>query len=137
MIDDNSDLLINTQHDDSFSLDEDETILWQGKSNLTVFLIRRILVLIPLAVILAIMETYIILAIFNSGPMYTYIYVFLAIFLSMPVLFFLRYIFKFVIKKYTVRKRTEFLITNKRIIINKTKAINSLDIIERDRKSVV
>lgn len=131
MIDDNSDLLINTQHDDSFSLDEDETILWQGKSNLTVFLIRRILVLIPLAVILAIMETYIILAIFNSGPMYTYIYVFLAIFLSIPVLFFLRYIFKFVIKKYTVRKRTEFLITNKRIIINKTKAINSLDIIER------
>ena len=115
MIDDNSDLLINTQHDDSFSLDEDETILWQGKSNLTVFLIRRILVLIPLAVILAIMETYIILAIF----------------LSIPVLFFLRYIFKFVIKKYTVRKRTEFLITNKRIIINKTKAINSLDIIER------
>ena len=95
MIDDNSDLLINTQHDDSFSLDEDETILWQGKSNLTVFLIRRILVLIPLAVILAIMETYIILAIFNSGPMYTYIYVFLAIFLSMPVLFFLRYIFAF------------------------------------------
>ena len=131
MIDDNSDLLINTQHDDSFSLDEDETILWQGKSNLTVFLIRRILVLIPLAVILAIMETYIILAIFNSGPMYTYIYVFLAIFLSIPVLFFLRYIFKFVIKKYKVRKRTEFLITNKRIIINKTKAINSLDIIER------
>ncbi|MDE5616737.1 MAG: PH domain-containing protein, partial [Clostridia bacterium] len=120
-----SDLLKETPDSALDALGENENVLWQSKPKLFAIVFRKLVFAFILTIPICFIEILAFKATFSGQELYTYIIVLITIFLSLPIILIVRY-FVYIFLTYRKYKNTEYVITDKRIII-KAKNIKSIE----------